>query len=302
MYAHIFTLILLVSEMIAFLREHSRTVSPTGQTQPASSTHSSSVPQSTDQSDNTVPKPEIPPSLPALSKDDYEDVKFWRIGDWNQFQADGKKNGREVSRLGFLTDEDGDELSSSRRKEIYEWFSVLASSLFRAREDPKTWKKKTKFAIEFISNSLREKFLEFRLCEGDWKVEKYGSIKYSDWDKGHRTGGQLKRMSQLLYIILQYFRFYLGDRLSMNVNAASHKRKHEEDEQPLTKSKKTKRPQSETVFCVDSEDEEMQETSDSVTGQLVPVCIFILFLIYLLLHPSDCCCPSRWRQDCKQGD
>ena len=133
---------------------------------------------------------------------------------------------------------------------------------------------------------MQEKFLEFRLCEGDWKVEKYGSIKYSDWDKGHRTGGQLKRMLQLLCIISQYFRFYLGDRPSMNVNAASRKRKHEEDEHPLTKLKKTKRPQSETVISLDSDGEESRVTLNGAIDQSA-VRVFLSFLNYLLLHQSS---------------
>ena len=142
-----------------------------------------------------LPKPEIPPPLPPLSEDDYDEVKFWRVEDWNKYVAKMSATANKPPRLGFLTDEQGDVISSERKKEFYDWFSVLSASLFRVREDPVTWKKKTKFATDFISNSMREKFIEFRLCEGNWKVEKYGSIKFSDWDKGPRESGRLKRTS-----------------------------------------------------------------------------------------------------------
>lgn len=180
--------------MIAFLKEHGR---PTEITAPPSDTHTfSALPPSLPQG-FLVPKPEIPPSPVALSEDDYDEARFWRLEDWNKFQAQEKEAGRRPARLEFLTDEQGEVVTQKRKKEFYEYFSVLSASLFAAREDPGTWKKKTKFASEFISNSMRGKFIEFRLCDGDWKLEKYGSIKYSDWDKGPRESGQLRRTSQL---------------------------------------------------------------------------------------------------------
>ena len=145
-----------------------------------------------------VPKPEIPPSLPALSEDDYDDTKFWFKADWIKYQSREKEAGRIPARLGFLTDEQGDVVTQDRKKEFYDYFSVLCASVFAAREDPETWKKKTKYMDEFISNSMRGKFIEFRLCSGDWKIEKYGSIKYSDWHKGPRDSGKLRRTSHLL--------------------------------------------------------------------------------------------------------
>ncbi|KJA17080.1 hypothetical protein HYPSUDRAFT_206534 [Hypholoma sublateritium FD-334 SS-4] len=190
---------ILSDEMITFLKEHSRTISPV-ETQPAD-TH---VLSSTKQSGFLVPKPDIPLSPPALSKDDYDNAKFWSLEDWNGFQVEEKRFGKEPPRLDFLTDEEGDVVSPARKKEFYEWFSVLAASLFRAREDPKTWKKKTKFA---------------------------------------------------------------SDNPSINVNAGSVKRKREEDFiklEPLQKkSKKVKRPESETVISLDSEGEDSGKSSGS---------------------------------------
>ena len=58
-----------------------------------------------------VPKPEIPPSPPALSKDDYDDVKFWFKADWIKFQLQEKEAGRTPARLRFLTDEQGKDIT-----------------------------------------------------------------------------------------------------------------------------------------------------------------------------------------------
>ena len=56
---------------------------------------------------------------------------------------------------------------------MYEETSMILTTFFGTCKDPPTWKKKTQFAGNLFSNTMQTKFIEFCLCQDDWKIEKY---------------------------------------------------------------------------------------------------------------------------------
>lgn len=84
------------------------------------------------------PKPSSlapPPSPPECGKEDYEDVKFWTIGEWNEY----KSRYPDCGKLDFLTDDGGSKVSKDRLKEMSMEARVLFNELYRHRLDPTTW-------------------------------------------------------------------------------------------------------------------------------------------------------------------
>ena len=130
------------------------------------------------------------PSSPAeCERDDFEDVKFWTVGEWNEFKA---KN-PDCGKLEFLTDDSGSKINKDRIKEMSTEARVLFNELYRYRHDPATWSTRTAMASAFFSNTMRQKFSEFRWCEGDWKVHAFATARYPNWVADARDRGRLQR-------------------------------------------------------------------------------------------------------------
>lgn len=182
----------------------------------------------------------IPPSPELLDNHDYYAAQFWDCEQWKQHDKKERANGRIPSRLGFITDTEGNAVSSARLSQIVAEANVLWTSLYSAREDPPSWKKKTKLANDYFSNSMRSKFIEFRLCEGDWKVEVFASTKFSDWNRNSRERGNLKRTSTLFLEPILITCFFLGTMPSINVKSGTGKRKSDDIDTKPRPSKKAK--------------------------------------------------------------
>jgi hypothetical protein len=186
----------------------------------------------------------VPPSPELLDNHDYYAVPFWDHEKWKVHEKKERANGRIPSRLGFLTDTEGNAVSSARLSQMVGEANVLWNSMYSAREDPPSWKKKTKIANDYFSNSLRSKFIEFQLCEGDYKVEVFASTKFSDWNRNSREKGNLKRMLNISLEPILITRFVLGTMPSINIKAGTGKRKNGDvDAKPrLPKKIKTEAP------------------------------------------------------------
>lgn len=130
----------------------------------------------------------MPPSPDTCDKADYPDVKFWTLVEWQQYQS--KFGGKK---LDFLTNEDGETIGKNRLKEMSAEARILFNELYRHRKDPETWSARHVVAGAFVSNSMRQKFPEFRWCEGDWKVQAFATARYPNWAADSRGVGRLKR-------------------------------------------------------------------------------------------------------------
>lgn len=127
-------------------------------------------------------------------EEDYPDACYWTKSEW--VKHENKQNDRgttstSAEKLEFLTNENGVAANKERLRQISKAAKITWNELYRYRLDPTTWSKTTVKAATYFSNNMRTQFEEFRLCEGDWKVEAFATIRFPDWcknrDKGHLT-------------------------------------------------------------------------------------------------------------------
>jgi hypothetical protein len=142
----------------------------------------------------------IPQQLESYDQDDYPDVPFWHEADWTSYSDKQRDGGNNIAKLHFLTEEDGDQVSERRIKEMMEHAKQAWTQLYYHRLDPSSWKKKSEDAMRYFNTIMKTKFPEFRYCDGDWKVEKFATIKYPDWNRNTREKGVLSRKSYLIHL------------------------------------------------------------------------------------------------------
>jgi hypothetical protein len=99
-----------------------------------------------------------------------------------------------------LTDEDGDVVRKERLQEMSTEARTLFNDLYRYLHDSLTWGSRGKVSSSFFSNSMRQKFPEFRWCEGDWKVHAFETARYPNWVTDVRDKALLKRMHFISFV------------------------------------------------------------------------------------------------------
>ena len=161
----------------------------------ASSSHRQMPPMSIHASGEGKHEAFVIPEAPAsLYEEDYPDVQYWHEADWVKHTERQKNCGEVVSRLGFLTDGEGNLVAESRIKIFTSTAKQAWSELYRHRLDPSSWTKKTQNAASYFTHVLKKSFPEFCYCDGDWKVEHFAVIKYPDWCRDVRESGCLTRV------------------------------------------------------------------------------------------------------------
>ena len=143
----------------------------------------------------------IPHAPEVLEEDDYPDVSFWRESDWTDHGERQKDRGKPVTKLAFLTDENGIPVPEAHIKMFMSHAKQTWNELYRHRLDPSSWTKKTPKAASFFAHVMKAKFPEFRYCEGDWKAERFAIIKYPDWCRNVRESGRLTRVSSFFLLV-----------------------------------------------------------------------------------------------------
>lgn len=151
----------------------------------------------------------IPDSPPQCYQDDYEDVQFWTRQEWVQYEQNKREKGEKFHKLRFLSQENGSMVDNDRLSAIGKEATELWNTLYHTRNDPPSWKSKTKIASQYFSNSMRFKFEEFRWCEDNWKIEAFATTRYPDWCRWSRSSRRLPRKLVLFcYLVrLRLLRF-----------------------------------------------------------------------------------------------
>ena len=152
--------------------------------------------QSQSASHNTNNTFVTPPAPGPLLQSQYDKVKYWTKASWQDYvdRAKDKNSRHEPTWTEFITDEKGVQMSKQRLKELWEDAKIAWNSLYYRRLDPTTWSKKHTVAADYFYNTILLKYPEFRLCDGNWKLQLWATKRYSDWTKNVRGGGGLSRM------------------------------------------------------------------------------------------------------------
>ncbi|KAI0719051.1 hypothetical protein C8T65DRAFT_736753 [Cerioporus squamosus] len=89
--------------------------------------------------------------------------------------TEGRSSGRlkqPMHGLNYITDESGIIVSDARMAEMRGYSRGCWNDFLRVGHAPRTWKNKNSAAIQDIYYSkMKDKFREFRLADGDWKIE-----------------------------------------------------------------------------------------------------------------------------------
>jgi hypothetical protein len=119
--------------------------------------------------------PTLPPAMPELDLEDYLGACYW-----TEYKKKRTNQGFAVYGLDFMCDENGEKISDERLSAMTKRAKQLWNTLYRYRQDPSSWGKKTDFEADFFSRHMRIGFPEFGLCEGSWKAEVFTIIRYPD--------------------------------------------------------------------------------------------------------------------------
>ncbi|KAF4610532.1 hypothetical protein D9613_006515 [Agrocybe pediades] len=160
--------------------------------------HISSLPHPN--SNNQHPSREIrpPPAPLIIGSEHVQKVGFWTKQEWKNYKENEKKkkntDRKPNAAYAFLCDRHGNELSDERLRQMKDAARLQWNHLYWLRIDPPTWGNRIMEAEERFSNAMRSKFEEFGLCDGNWKVTEFATLRYPGWTRSHRQGKKgLKR-------------------------------------------------------------------------------------------------------------
>ncbi|KAF9495304.1 hypothetical protein BDN71DRAFT_1506858 [Pleurotus eryngii] len=112
----------------------------------------------------------LPPvaSAPFIKQEERGDIKFYHLKEWEaHFQTESRGANK------------------------------IFNTLYHKRQDPFTWGKKLQPIAKYYYVQMRSDFPKFHYCDGgEWKAEKFASLKYSDWCKDTQAKGNLTRRNK----------------------------------------------------------------------------------------------------------
>jgi hypothetical protein len=153
-----------------------------------------------DTADNGALPKTTPP--PVCDRVDYPAVKLWTKKAWTEYGRAEEERGRDVPKLGFLTDEDGVPISKDRMSAVMATARSLFVEIYRARYDPETWRVVSNSAATYFNNKISTEYPEFQLCDEQWKCNTFATIQYPTWKRDHRAKGKLTSLWSLLFLML----------------------------------------------------------------------------------------------------
>lgn len=194
---------------------------------------------STDQSAEIT----VPPAPPIANEDDHDSVRFWKKSEWRNFEESERKRNRNTVKFSFICDEFGESVASSRIDEIGDAAKLAWNELHHFRLAPTTWAKKIDRANEYFSNTMRTKFPELRLCQGDWKLQEFATERYPAWCRYSRDG-KSGGLSRCVIFFLQFFfllSLSLGARPSIRTIPSRKRKADNEDSNTIQNKRKKKK-------------------------------------------------------------
>ncbi|KAM6489241.1 hypothetical protein JOM56_015411, partial [Amanita muscaria] len=84
-------------------------------------------------------------------------------------------------KLAFICDEYGDFVGAARIKSMTDTAKKLWADLHHHRLAPATWRLISKHADAYYSNNMHIAYPELQLCDENWKVKMFATIRFPDW-------------------------------------------------------------------------------------------------------------------------
>jgi hypothetical protein len=133
-----------------------------------------------------------PPNPPSGQASDYPNVLYWFRNAWTDHCKQLKDQNQTINKLGFLCDASGQPLPEHRLEATSKSAANAWNSLYFEHLDPETWSKKIDQALQYFSATMRLKYSEFCLCDGDWKLQEFATHCFPVWNRYCCQSGKLK--------------------------------------------------------------------------------------------------------------
>ncbi|KAJ3885356.1 hypothetical protein GG344DRAFT_70614 [Lentinula edodes] len=130
---------------------------------------------------------EIPSSTNFLKCSEYPKVEQWTDAEWKVYSECQVNCGHTVHALDFLVNAQGVELTSQEVKPFTRTFMAAINQLYHHRLAPSNSSNLTVEARRYITNTLLSTHIEFRFAQDEWKVRRYITHKYPEWNAKDKT-------------------------------------------------------------------------------------------------------------------
>ncbi|KAI9067506.1 hypothetical protein FKP32DRAFT_1601069 [Trametes sanguinea] len=129
------------------------------------------------------------PQTPAA--EDHPLCRFWTRDQWTPYMQGGDRyEQRSVdSVLQYLEDADGQVVSKYRVAEIAEHQRRLWEKYRSEGRLPLKWSQADSDVVAHHRRNMYSKFPELALCDGDWKVTRFATERFSSWVRKYRPSG-----------------------------------------------------------------------------------------------------------------
>ena len=157
-------------------------------------------------SSSMVPQVDIP-----LKRADYPGILFWTRAEWvNSLKNTGdsssygkeKVRGRTLMSQGinktakYIEDGNGNAVDGYKLKDMLTHMRSIWSSFLIRDRAPTTWGRADMEILNHFRREMRVKFLEFALCENDWKADYLATTHYPSWYSNHVKGVTIKEETE----------------------------------------------------------------------------------------------------------
>ncbi len=121
-----------------------------------------------------------PVSDEPLQPTDFPNINFWSKRNWSR-----GTNVKGPLRFNYIETKDGVMVDDDRLQEMREaarniWKGFKKQGIF-----PQTWRSAGVEVRSEYYREMRHKFLEFKLCETDWKADQLATDSYYSWHNYH---------------------------------------------------------------------------------------------------------------------
>ncbi|KAJ4500088.1 hypothetical protein C8R41DRAFT_863424 [Lentinula lateritia] len=130
---------------------------------------------------------EIPSSTNFLKCSEYPKVEQWTDAEWKVYSERQVNCGHTVHTLDFLVNAQGVKLTSQEVKPFARTFMAAINQLYHHRLAPSNSSNLTMEARRYITNTLLSTHIEFRFAQDEWKVRRYITHKYPEWNVKDKT-------------------------------------------------------------------------------------------------------------------
>lgn len=114
-------------------------------------------------------------------------IEYWRRPDTDTKSAGQRALGRDDNKaLYFLQKEDGSFISNSEAISVRKAVHAAFGGLVRQGLAPETFGTLCHNGLVYFEQCLTSQYPYIRLCEGQWKLRRIGSMNYSAWYGNNR--------------------------------------------------------------------------------------------------------------------